>query len=88
MVEYSHMDDFDRLVVVPNPKIVLEEMNLLKETPKGFWIGYGHTDVGSIRSQGRWVSKTSTKRYAYLTKEEAMENFIKRTQKRINILEY
>ena len=36
----------------------------------------------------KWVSKTSRKRFAYPTKEEALENYIKRTEKRLKILEW
>lgn len=70
---------------IPNPKIELMEFNLHKETPKGYWIGYGHPDNG-LQSYDRWVSKTSLKRYAYPTKEEALNNYILRTEKRIKIL--
>jgi len=67
------------------PKIVLTTLNLHKETPKGYWIGYGHPDNG-LHGHSRWVSKTAKKRYAYPTKEEALTNYIKRTEKRIKIL--
>jgi len=67
------------------PKIELTTLNLHKETPKGYWIGYGHPDNG-LQSHSRWVSKTAKKRYAYPTKEEALFNYIKRTEKRIKIL--
>jgi len=64
--------------------IVLQlcEYNLYKETPMGYWIGY----LGKLHCDGRWVSKTARKRFAYPTKEEAMVNFIKRTERRIKIL--
>ena len=39
-----------------------------------------------LRGYSRWVSKTAKKRYAYPTKEEALINYIKRTEKRIRIL--
>lgn len=68
----------------PTTKLELHEYNLYKETPKGYWIGYGnyHSDV-SLRSAAWWVSKTSKKRYAYPTKKEALNNFIKRTERRL-----
>lgn len=66
---------------LPNPKLELSTFRLIKETPKGYWIGYEHWF--SFR---KWVSKTARKRYAYPTKEEALESFIKRTQRRIRIL--
>lgn len=67
------------------PKMVLTTLNLHKETPKGYWIGYGHPDNG-LQGHSTWVSKTAVKRYAYPTKEEAMTNYIKRTERRIKIL--
>jgi len=73
---------------IPNPKIELRIFNLFKETPKGYWVGYGSFEKGSLRSQGHWVSKSSIKRFAYPSKKEALENFIKRNEKRIRILEY
>ena len=63
----------------PTTKLELEEYNLIKETEKGYWIGYTWFK--------KWVSKTSKKRFAYPTKEEALTNFIKRTERRINYLE-
>jgi hypothetical protein len=80
--------DYDGEFVSPTiriPKIELITLNLHKETPKGYWIGYGQVSDG-FRSHSRWVSKDGRKRYAYPTKEEAMNNYIKRTEKRIKIL--
>lgn len=68
----------------PNPSLELEEYNLHKETPKGYWIGYGTLD--GYHSKSFWVSKTAKKRYAYPTKDEALTNFIKRNERRVNIL--
>ena len=87
--------DFDGELVSPKisiPELQLMEFNLHKETPKGYWIGYGHLSYGywtgrpNLRSNSRWVSKTARKRYAYPTKEEALQNYIKRTERRIKIL--
>lgn len=61
--------------------------NLHKETPKGYWIGYGENIKGKLRSDSIWVSKTAKKRHAYPTKEEALNNYIKRTLKYKDILE-
>ena len=69
-----------------SPKLVLHTYNLHKETPKGYWIGSGFYAPDMLRGYSRWVSKTALKRYAYPTKEEALNNYIKRTEKRIKIL--
>lgn len=71
---------------IPNPKIELRTYNLYKETPKGYWIGYGNLVDGKLRGQAHWVSKTAKKRFAYPTKKEALDNFIKRNEKRVKIL--
>jgi hypothetical protein len=78
--DYGYSKSFSR-----RPTMVLSTFNLHKETPKGYWIGYGHPDNG-LQSHSRWVSKTAKKRYAYPTKEEALTNYIKRTERRIGIL--
>ena len=71
----------------PNPEIQLIVFILLRETEKGYWICIGG-DHGSLRSKGRWVSKTAKKRYAYPTKSEAMTNFLARTNRMIRILSW
>ena len=69
----------------PNPVLQLREYDLLKETPKGYWIGYGIFDKFSWK---KWIPKESRKRFAYPTKEEAIMNYIIRTKKRTGILQY
>ncbi len=87
-VQYASMgiDGDYKSPKIPNPKVELKTFDLLKETPKGYWIGY-EVNVG-FNSGGVWISKTSKKRFAYHTKQEALNNFMKRTQKRIEILSY
>ncbi len=67
--------------------IALGEFEMITETPKGYWIGikllYSKTDKWIEK---HWVSKTSRKRYAYPTKEEALIGYIKRTKHRMGIL--
>lgn len=78
---------FYRYVIVdmgydyPCPEIRLHKFFLVKETPKGYWIRPSH----SLKQ--RWISKTSKKRYAYPTKEEAAVNLKKRTEIYVGILE-
>ena len=64
----------------PNPKLELRTYDLIKETEKGYWIGYKGF------SFKKWIPKKSKKRYAYPIKEEALQNFIARTKCRANIL--
>jgi hypothetical protein len=67
---------------IPNPALELLKFEMTKETPKGYWIGIeGFPNY-------KWIPKKSKKRFAYPTKEEALVNFIKRTESRIKILEY
>jgi hypothetical protein len=73
---------------IPNPTLILEEYNLFKETDKGYWIYYGSILPGKLRSEAIWVSKTAKKRFAYPSKEQALQGYIKRTEKRVRILQY
>lgn len=89
-VEYATTDIDGEYVnpIYPNPKLEIREFNLFKETPKGYWIGHMNPFGHSISDWRKWVSKTSKKRFAYPTKEEALVNFIKRTEKRLKILDW
>lgn len=85
-IQYAE-HDIDGELVSPkilNPTIELREYDILKETLKGYWIG--HKKFPELSKT--WVSKTSKKKFAYSTKDEALINFIKRTEKRIKILEH
>jgi hypothetical protein len=89
IVEYA-VKDYDGEYtnpVFPNPCLELRTYDLHKETPKGYWIGYGNLYSGHYHWK-KWVSKTSRKRFAYPTEEEALTNFIKRTEKRMKILDW
>lgn len=57
-------------------QIDLRIYNLVKETPKGYWIDRSNW------FDKHWIPKTSRKRFAYPTKEEAWLNFTKRIEKR------
>jgi len=82
---YRYEDDQSR-----QRNIDLITMYLDKETPCGYWITKDHPDNeyqflhrGEKR---RWVSKTTRKRFAYPTKEQAMYNYIKRKERHALIL--
>lgn len=60
-------------------QINFDEYEITKETPKGYWIE--DFIIGK-----KWVSKTARKRFAYPTKQEALEGFIKRSERYASIL--
>ena len=72
--------------------VILEKFKLFKETPAGYWIIPEYWSVAdemttSINERyNKWISKTSRKRFAYPTKEEALESFKMRKQRQIPIL--
>lgn len=88
-VEYATTDMDGEYVSspYPNPKLEVRTYDLIKETPKGYWIGYLNPFGVRMGDWQKWVSKTSRKKFAYLTKEEALTNFIKRTERRVGILD-
>ena len=59
----------------------LHKYKVTKETPCGYWILLydGFTDK-------KWVGKTTTKRFAYTTTEDALVGFICRKKRQIKIL--
>jgi hypothetical protein len=61
------------------PFLKLEKYPVTKETEKGFWIGketWWYTDRSKkIIENWKWVSKTSRKRFAWPSKEEALEGY-------------
>ena len=63
-------------------RIYLEELYSIKSTTKGYWI-----TGNSLYYLCRFVLKDSRKRYAYPTKEEAMNNFKKRTESSLQFAE-
>ena len=63
------------------PHVELQSYDVKKETNKGYWISlYWGSDK-------KWVSKDGLRRFAFPTKYQAMQNFIKRTEKRVKYLE-
>lgn len=69
--------DFDNKSCV---KLQSEEFYVVNETDKGYWF--------IISGKKKWTSKTSKRRFAYPTKAEALENFIRRTKRSIAINNY
>ena len=69
---------YDSWYSVDGVHLSLSEHEVDKETACGYWIG------GEFNK--RWVSKTSRKRWAYPTPEEALDSFRMRKQRQIEIL--
>lgn len=61
-------------------QLVLYEYPVAKETAQGVWL------LSARRGAGRFVLKSSRKRYACPTKEEALASFIRRKEVQISIL--
>lgn len=83
---YASLDEFGD-VAGHHTSVNLSTYHLIKETPKGYWIGFGGPFISWKSDWKKWVSKTSRKRFAYPTKEEALHGFIKRTERRKKILQ-
>jgi len=71
-------------------EIDLHEYVMLRETPQGYWIiskhyaNYPKSVNSYLEKLKKWISKTSRKKYAYLTKKQALENFIARKRRQID----
>lgn len=53
-------------------ELCLKSYNIVSETPCGYWITF------CSGTKDKWVSKTSRKRFAYPSKEEAKEAYRQR----------
>lgn len=69
-------------------ELILYKYNLVKETPKGYWIRTEHAygDVVDVKKECHFVLKKSKKRFAYPTEKEALESFKKRKERQLDIL--
>jgi hypothetical protein len=71
-------------------KILEKEFTVVKETPCGYWVTpmiiFYHPDGKIDYKLCKWVSKTSRKRFAYPTKEEAWESFKYRKNRQKQLL--
>jgi len=64
-----------------NNPVILKVFKVIKETPCGYWIKLFYRG-----NDKKWVSKTTKKRYAYPTKQEALTSFKARKRRQIEIL--
>lgn len=73
-------------------EIELRQFEVIKETPKGYWIieafYYNGGWIGdSSHTKKRWVSKDGFKRFAHVSKKDALVSFQYRKRSQIRILE-
>ena len=69
----------------PASQLIYYVYSVIKETPKGVWVKLkGYEDCAYQRK--RFILNTSRKKYAYPSKIEAVDNFIKRKERQIKIL--
>jgi hypothetical protein len=78
---YSSLDDALHTLTGYNLKVVLREFPVIKFTPKGAWI----EKWGPPGKQ--WIQFGTFKKFACLTKEEALESFRARKRKQVKILQ-
>lgn len=73
-VRHCSVDEWDN-ISGSWARVYLRECLVLKVTPKGYWI-----------EGRRWVSKTSKKRYAHPTQDEAWAAYQARKKRQVSIL--
>ena len=78
---YSVTIDAEQEIYGTRIDIIRIDYTVIKHTPKGVWLGYGH---GGWK---RFVKKDATRRFACPTIEEAKVSFIARKNKQISILQ-
>ena len=77
-LHFTGDDDYTCSVYVT---IYLEEYNIIKETPKGMWV------VSPYGGRKHFVNLISRKKFACLSKEEALISFKARKERQIRVLE-
>ena len=81
---YPNIDQFGDPAEI-SWNLYMYKYDLLKKTPKGYWIGFKEFSCGLTWK--KWISKTAKKRYAYPTEKEALNAYILRSKRRVEILE-
>lgn len=76
-------DEFDNPLPGCDIRVILREYDIIKKTPKGFWINYCK-DTG--KNKFRFVLSNARKKFAHETIEAAAESFVARKERQIKIL--
>jgi len=88
---YDDSPDVDFSEITTVAKVHLIEFEMLWATPCGWWIREKQQcfDGGFVPAyKKRWVSNYAKKRYAYPTKDEALESFVARKRRQVKILRF
>lgn len=88
LYRYQLKSDESIIPNFPNVSLKLITLPIIKITPKGFWIDEFSYNVKTGYKNKRWVSNDGLRRYAHQTKSDALNSFIKRSEKRVKILEF
>jgi hypothetical protein len=70
-------------------RVICTTYPVIRLTPKGCWVGFEGYPCKGRNPIGRnmhFILNTSRKKYAYPTKEEALQGFIARQNCRMNLL--
>ena len=81
----AHFDDDGDFVHSYSYVAQIREYEVLKHTPKGVWLHCPFEDNG-VHGSRKFVRRDSRKRWACPTKAEALESFLQRKRRRVEIL--
>jgi len=75
-------------LMITTPQLMLDTLNVVKETPKGVWVSYDKSIIPNIpiRQRCKFILHTSKTKYAYDTKEKALNAFKMKKYRQIQIL--
>ena len=72
------------------PFVECREYQIIKETPKGFWVALGFRFEGFAKDpspEKRWIGNDHHKKFACRTRQEALQSFKARKKRQIRLLE-
>jgi len=79
-IDYKNYDE--------DTQVRLRELPVLRETELTYFVGHQFQTSEKWGAKPKRVRKSSMKKYAYETKEEAKKDFIRRTKKRVGWYEF
>ena len=87
-IQYApSLDEWDNPVGRGHTDVYLRSYKVIKETPKGFWIDMDMDGLAlTERPNKKFVLARAKKKFACQTEEEAMESFLYRKMRQLDIL--